>query len=69
MGLALWGVNFYGVLIWLQPALFNGNWILDQKLLPWWVAAGTHVIYGLTMALLYPFGQYLPVATRPTEKI
>lgn len=67
LGFLLWGINFYGILSWLQPALFEGRWILDQQLLPWWVAAGTHVVYGLTMALLYPFGQFLPL-TRSTEK-
>jgi len=66
-GLVLWGINFYGILSWLQPALFQGNWILDSSLLPWWVAAGTHVVYGLTMGLLYPFGQYLPL-TAPASK-
>lgn len=67
LGLVLWGINFYGILSWLQPALFQGDWILDSKLLPWWVAAGTHVVYGLTMGLLYPFGQYLPL-TAPVSK-
>lgn len=62
LGLVLWGINFYGILSWLQPALFQGSWILDSSLLPWWVAAGTHVVYGVTMGLLYPFGQFLPLA-------
>jgi len=53
----LWGVNFYGILSWLQPALFGGNWIVDPQYLPPWVAAGTHLVFGLSMALLYPLAQ------------
>ena len=67
LSLILWVVNFYLLIAWLQPALFGGNWIVDQSLLPWWVAAGTHVVFGWTMALVYPLGQYVPYE-RPTEK-
>lgn len=55
---AIWLVNFYGVLSWLQPWLFGGNWITDPAVLPWWVALGTHLVFGLTMAVLFPLGQY-----------
>jgi hypothetical protein len=58
LGLALWGFNFYAVLSWLQPLLFGGNWIVDSERLPPWVAAGTHVVFGLSMALLYPLAQF-----------
>lgn len=51
LGLALWAFNFYVLLSWLQPALFGGQWILE--LIPWWVAAATHLVFGLTMALIY----------------
>ena len=30
IGLAIWLVNFYLVLSWLQPALLGGNWIVEQ---------------------------------------
>jgi hypothetical protein len=29
LGLLLWCVNFYGILIWLQPMLFGGQWIVE----------------------------------------
>lgn len=67
ISIGLWLFNFYVILSWLQPALFGGNWIVDSKYLPWWVAAGTHLVFGWTMALLYPLGQYSPYET-PAEK-
>ena len=35
--------------------------------LPWWVAAATHLVFGWTIALLYPLGEYTPYrkATAP----
>lgn len=54
VALVIWGLNFYGILSWLQPLLFGGRWITDQSLLPWWVAAATHVVFGATVGLLYP---------------
>jgi hypothetical protein len=56
----LWAIAFYGVLAWFQPMLLGGNWITDPAILPPWVAAGTHIVFGLTMALLYPLGQFTP---------
>lgn len=58
VALAIWAVNFYGILSWLQPMLFGGNWITDPAVLPAWVAAGTHLVFGWTLALLYPWGQF-----------
>ena len=58
LALAVWLVNFYGVLSWLQPLLFGGRWIVDQ--IPWWVAAVTHLVFGWTMLLVYPLGRYTP---------
>lgn len=58
--LAIWGVNFYAILSWLQPMLFGGRWITDDALLPWWVAASTHVVFGATVGLLYPIIQGQP---------
>jgi hypothetical protein len=67
MGIALWLVNFYLVLSWLEPLLFGGNWIVDPRYLPPWVAAGTHVVFGLTMAALYPLAQFVR-SRNPAEK-
>lgn len=66
LGLALWAINFYLILAWLQPLLFNGNWIVDQKILPWWVGASTHLVFAWTMAIIYPCGAYTPYR-RQTE--
>jgi len=67
LGLLLWGINFYGILAWLQPFLFDGhNWITDPKLLPPWVGAATHLVFAWTMALVFPWGQYVPYR-RQTE--
>ena len=67
LSLLIWVVNFYVILSWLQPLLFNGNWIVNQEYLPWWVAALTHLVFGWTMALIYPLGQYAHYQ-RPTEQ-
>jgi hypothetical protein len=57
-GLGMWVVNFYGVLVWLQPRLVGTPYVLD--LMPAWVAALTHLIYGLTLGLLQPLGRFVP---------
>lgn len=62
----IWVVNYYMILSWLQPMLFGGNWITDPKILPWWVALGTHLVFGWTMALMAPWGRFVPYQ-RPTE--
>jgi hypothetical protein len=58
MALALWVFNFYVVLAPLQPWLFGGRWIVD--LVPWWVAASTHLVFGWTMLVLQPLGTFVP---------
>jgi hypothetical protein len=58
LGLSMWLVHFYVLLAWLQPLLFNGNWIVNE--IPPWVAALTHLVFAWTMALLYPLGTYTP---------
>ena len=63
VSLAIWAINFYGILTWLQPMLIGGdpgNWITNPSYLPWWVAAATHLVFGWTIALLYPLGEYTP---------
>lgn len=58
LALALWLVNFYAILSWLQPLLFGGNWIVER--IPWWVAALTHLVFGWTMVLIEPLGAFVP---------
>jgi hypothetical protein len=58
LALAVWFVNYYLLLSWIQPALFGGNWILTQ--IPVWVAILTHLVFGWTMAVVYPLGKYEP---------
>jgi len=58
LSLAIWLVNFYGVLSWLQPLLLGGNWIVEQ--VPVAVAALTHLIFGWTMLLVSGLGRYTP---------
>ncbi len=65
MSLTLWLINFYGILYWLQPLLFDGRWIVEM--IPWWVAATTHLVFGWTMAFVYPLGVYRPYY-RQSEK-
>ena len=63
VSLLIWIVMFYGILSWLQPLLVEeepGNWITNNSYLPWWVAAATHLVFGWTVALLYPLGEYRP---------
>lgn len=56
LAIAVWGINFYGLIAWLQPLLLGGRWIVD--LVPWWVAALTHLVFGWTIALVYPLATY-----------
>lgn len=56
LAIAIWLINFYGILSWLQPLLFGGRWILDS--VPWWVAATTHLVFGWTMLVVAPLGRY-----------
>lgn len=56
LALIVWVVNFYFVLSWLQPAMVGGNWIITM--VPPWVAAVTHLVFGWTMAIVYPLGEF-----------
>lgn len=61
LAIVVWLINFYGILSWLQPLLIDmseENLIVRQT--PWWVAALTHLVFGWTMALVYPLGSYVP---------
>jgi len=63
---SMWLVHFYLILAWLQPLLFGGSWIVER--IPWWVGLVTHLVYGWTMALVFPLGRYVPYR-RQTEQI
>lgn len=65
LAISMWIGHFYLVLSWLQPLLFGGNWIVE--LIPAWVGALTHLVYGWTMVLVYPLGEYIPYR-RQTEQ-
>lgn len=65
LGTVVWFVNYYLILSWLQPALFGGDWIVNGPM-PWWVALATHIVFGWSMALMAPFGAYVPYK-RPTD--
>jgi hypothetical protein len=67
LALVLWVVNFYGILMWLQPLMFGGYWIVDNRLLPWWVAAATHLVFGWTFIAVYPLGQFTPYKRPPAR--
>jgi hypothetical protein len=60
IAVAIWLINFYCLIAWLQPLLFGGTWIIDNQELPWWVALATHLVFGWTMALVYPWGLFHP---------
>ena len=47
LGLALWVVNFYLILSWLQPLMLGDNWIV--RMVPMWVGALTHLAFAWTM--------------------
>ena len=63
----LWVINFWGILSWLQPLLFHGNWITNPEYLPSWVALVTHLVFGWTLALLYPWTKF-QAYTQPTSQ-
>ena len=67
IGLGVWAVNFYGILSWLQPLLYEKDFITSGEYLPPWVAAATHVVFGLTIAVMYPLGEFRPYS-RPAEE-
>ena len=56
IGLGLWIVNYYLILSWLQPMLQGDNWIV--RLVPFWVAALTHLAFVWTMFLGEFWGKF-----------
>src|SRR5262245_57143051 len=65
MAIALWVFNIYGILSWLQNALFGVNWIVED--IPWWVAMLTHLVFGWSMLVLQPFGRFMSEQANPKE--
>lgn len=61
LSILLWFVNYYLILSWLQPLLFGGNWITDPFVLPVSVGLVTHLVFGWTLALLYPWARFEPI--------
>ena len=61
---------YYGILSWLQPAVVKNmspeNYIVNR--VPWYVAAATHLVFGWTLAIVYPLGDFTAYR-RPTEQI
>lgn len=57
-GLAIWITNFYLLLSWLQPLLLGDNWIV--RLVPFWVAALTHLAFVWTMFVGEIWGRFEP---------
>ena len=68
LSIALWLTLYYGVLSWLQPMLFGGNWITDPKVLPVWVGLVTHLIFGWTFAALAPLVRFQPYQQPSTSQ-
>ena len=53
-GLAVWVTSFYLILIWMQPLVAGEAYIVNS--IPWWVAMGSHALYGCTLGLVsFPF--------------
>lgn len=57
-GLLMWVVNFYVVIEWLETSLYGQAFVLE--LMPAWVAAFTHMLYGITLGALQPLGRFVP---------
>jgi hypothetical protein len=56
MGLIVWLVNYYVILLWLQPTLSGGQPI--AWLVPTWLAASTHLVFAWTMVLIEGRGRF-----------
>ncbi len=59
VSILIWVIMYYGFLAWLQPALVDmkpENTIIHR--VPPWVAALTHLVFGWTIAWLYPLGDF-----------
>jgi hypothetical protein len=69
ISLIIWVIMYYGILSWLQPALIPmkpENLIVHR--VPPYVAALTHLVFGWTLAVVYPLGVFTAYR-RPMEQI
>lgn len=70
VSLVIWAIMYYGILSWLQPAVVPNmkpeNLIVHK--VPWYVAALTHLVFGWTLALVYPLGTFTAYR-RPMEQV
>jgi hypothetical protein len=57
LGIGVWLINYYGILSWLQPILFGGDWIVGE--IPMVVAILTHLVFGWTMMLMGQWGIFV----------
>lgn len=67
VSLLIWVIMYYGILAWLQPLVVDmktENMIIYR--VPPWVAALTHLVFGWTIAVLYPLGDFTAYR-RPME--
>jgi len=63
LALAVWLVNYYGILLWLQPMVVDGKaWIVES--IPIYVAILTHLIFGWTMLVVDQWGRFAPSTGR-----
>lgn len=58
LGLAVWALNFYGILLYAQPWLIGGSWIVDEIPVP--VAAATHVLFAWTVLAAGRLARFVP---------
>jgi hypothetical protein len=68
VSMIIWLVMYYGILSWLQPAVVDmdpQNYIIHR--VPPWVALLTHLVFGWTMVLVYPLGDFVAYR-RPMEQ-
>ena len=68
VSILIWLMMYYGILSWLQPALVDmkpENLIVNR--VPPWVAALTHLVFGWTLAVVYPLGAFTAYR-RPLEQ-
>lgn len=65
LGLVIWVINFYGILLWLQPALLGGDWIVN--LVPFWVAALTHLAFAWTVLAIEFWARFVPYEQVPVS--
>lgn len=70
VSLVIWALMYYGILSWLQPATVPNmkpeNFIVNR--VPWYVAALTHLVFGWTLALVYPLGTFTAYR-RPMDQV